>query len=220
MSVSPDGCTIKAPKSGGPLEWRFDNPPKVRAVEPGSPAEEAGIEPGDRITHVDGLEIDSEDGGKRFSSIKPGETVEVKVRRNGTEKVIKLQATEPPQAILERDLAREKEYEQAVRAYEEMARSQEGRARELDQLAREREVLARERAKEYESLARAYERDAQMRGLDPESMPVRFLETFDGSKVEVRGEDSVRVTRDESAGEIVIRTRDAFVRIKLPDKKN
>jgi predicted metalloprotease with PDZ domain len=146
-----------------PLEWRFDNPPKVRAVEPGSPAAEAGIEAGDKITHVDGLKIDSEDGGKRFSSIKPGQTVEIKVRRNGIDKAIDLQATEPPQAVLERDL---------------------------------------------------------MCGLDPESMPVRFLETSDGAKIEVRGEDSVRVTRDESAGEIVIRTRDAFVRIKLPDKKN
>lgn len=95
--------------------------------------------------------------------------------------MIKLQATELPQAILERDLAREREYE---------------------------------------ALARAYELDARMRGLDPEDLPVRFFETFDGSKVEVRGQDSVRGTRDESAGEIVIRTRDAFVRIKLADKKN
>jgi membrane-associated protease RseP (regulator of RpoE activity) len=215
MSVSSDGCTIKASKSGGPLEWRFDNPPKVRTVEPGSPAEAAGIEAGDRITHVDGLKIDSEDGGKRFSSIKPGETVEIKARRNGIDKVIKLQAIETPQAILDR----EREYERAARAYEERTRSQEGRAREIEEFSRQREVVARERAKEYEALGRAYEFDAQTRGLDPESMPVRFLETSDGSKIEVRGEDSVRVIRDESTGEIVVKTRDVFVRIKLPEKK-
>ncbi len=58
-----------------------------------------------------------------------------------------------------------------------------------------------------------------LRGVDPESSPLRFLETVDGTQVEVRGEDTVRVTRDESAGEIVVRTRDAFVRIKLPEKK-
>ena len=215
MSVSLDGCTIKAPKSGGALEWRFDNPPKVRAVEPGSPAEEAGIEAGDKITHVDGLEIDSEDGGKRFSAIKPGETVEVKVRRNGIDKVVRLKATEPPQAVLDR----EREYDRAAQSYEERARSQERRARELEELSRQRQIVALERAREYEELARAYEMDGQLRGVDPENWPVRFRETIDGTKVEVRGEDSVRVIRDEASGEIVVKTRDAFVRIKILEKK-
>jgi membrane-associated protease RseP (regulator of RpoE activity) len=219
MSISPDGCTfkatIKASKTGGPLEWRFDTPPKVGAVEPGSPAEKAGIEAGDRITHIDGLKIDSDEGGKRFSSIKPGETVEVKVRRDGVEKVMALKAMEPPQAMLER----EEEYERAVRAYEERARSQDAKARDIEELARQREIVARERAMEYEALAREYEHDAQTRGIDPESLPVRFIETVDAAKIEVRGEDSVSVIRDEAAGEIVIRTRDSFVRIKLPEKK-
>ena len=65
-----------------------------------------------------------------------------------------------------------------------------------------------------------FDNSPKVRGLDPEDSPVRFLETFGGAKVEVRGEDSVRVTRDESSGEILIRTRDAFVRIRLPEKKN
>ena len=98
------------------------------------------------------------------------------------------------------------------RVHESEVIAQEARARQYEERVRRLE-------KEYEAAARAYAEDARRSGVDPESSPVRFIETLDGAKVEVRGEDTVRVTRDESAGEIIIRTRDAFVRIRLPEKK-
>jgi len=55
--------------------WDFSSPPTVESVEPGSPADRAGIREGDRITHIDGFAITSAEGGKRFGGVKPGQAV-------------------------------------------------------------------------------------------------------------------------------------------------
>jgi S1-C subfamily serine protease len=220
MQISCGECTITISKEDHSLRWLFDNPPEVESVEPGGPAEEAGLEPGDVLTHVDGVKLDTKKGGERFSSIEPGETVEWKARRGGKELTVRMKAAEPPQAVLERERALESVYESTAREYAQRALASQERVREQESRARLSEERVRELEREYDAAAKAYAKVAREGALDPESSPVRFFETFDGTKVEVRGEDSVRVTRDESAGEIVIRTRDAFVRIKLPDKKN
>jgi hypothetical protein len=50
-------------------------------VETGSPAHGAVIRRGDIITHVDSHAITSADGGRRWASLEPGETVRVRYRR-------------------------------------------------------------------------------------------------------------------------------------------
>jgi membrane-associated protease RseP (regulator of RpoE activity) len=50
-------------------------PPVVVRVEPGSPAERAGIRPGDRLTHVAGVAITGAEGWPRFQAIRPGHGV-------------------------------------------------------------------------------------------------------------------------------------------------
>ena len=57
----------------------------IVAVEPGGPAEEAGLEEGDIITAVDGVELDQDN---QFINLvifehKPGDTVTLTVNRNG-----------------------------------------------------------------------------------------------------------------------------------------
>jgi len=64
-----------------------DVKPVVRAVEPGSMAQEAGIRAGDRIVGLDGERIESWDGFERqMSGREPGEQVGVTVVRDGSQK--------------------------------------------------------------------------------------------------------------------------------------
>jgi hypothetical protein len=66
----------------GTKKWHFQSEPKIRAIDPDSPA--AGIlERGDVIVEIDGMLITTRKAGKRFGSIEPGETVEFTVRRDG-----------------------------------------------------------------------------------------------------------------------------------------
>lgn len=219
MQISCGECTVKMSKEDHSLQWLFDNPPEIETVEPGGPAAEAGLEPGDVLTHVDGVKLDTKKGGELFSSIEPGDTVEWKARRGGNELTVRMKAAEPPQAVLERERVLESVYESTAREYAKRAGAYADKVLAQEARARQSEERVRQLEKEYEAAARAYAEDARRSGVDPENSPVRFIETLDGAKVEVRGEDTVRVTRDESAGEIIIRTRDAFVRIRLPEKK-
>lgn len=97
MGISCDGCTIKRSKDGGHAQWSFDKPPSVQSVDPGGPAYEAGLREGDLLTHIDGIKLDSRRGGKRFSSLEPGEKVTWTVRRDGEKHTIEMVATEHPE---------------------------------------------------------------------------------------------------------------------------
>ena len=55
--------------------WRFSNPIQVVGLELGGPADRAGIRVEERITHVNGISIDSPAGGDAFSNLRPGQTV-------------------------------------------------------------------------------------------------------------------------------------------------
>jgi len=66
-----------------------DVKPIVRAVEPGSMAQEVGIRAGDRIVGLDGERIKTWDGFERqMSGREPGEKVSVTVLRDGSQKTL------------------------------------------------------------------------------------------------------------------------------------
>jgi PDZ domain len=71
----------KAP--GQPVVWNFLEPPVVTAIDDDGPARRAGLLPGDTLTHIDGVLITSETGGRRFGAIRPGQEVAFGFRRNG-----------------------------------------------------------------------------------------------------------------------------------------
>ncbi|NIW37821.1 MAG: hypothetical protein GWN32_15395, partial [Gemmatimonadetes bacterium] len=48
------------------MVWSFSTPPLINWVYEGGPAYEAGIRPGDLLLGVDGLNIVTEEGGRRF----------------------------------------------------------------------------------------------------------------------------------------------------------
>ena len=50
-------------------------------VERNSPAGRAGLQSGDRITHIDGVSILSKEGGKKFGAVEAGQKVKLTLRR-------------------------------------------------------------------------------------------------------------------------------------------
>lgn len=72
--------------SGRPGEspvWESDEAPELAMVAGGSPADRAGLRPGDRITHIDGVSILTREGQRRFGRVRPRQTVRLTVRRDG-----------------------------------------------------------------------------------------------------------------------------------------
>jgi hypothetical protein len=74
--------------------WQFDELPEIHTVDPESPADEAGLTPGDVLTHIDGVALDTDEGGRRFSAVRPGQRVEWTVRRDGKARTVEVVAEE------------------------------------------------------------------------------------------------------------------------------
>jgi membrane-associated protease RseP (regulator of RpoE activity) len=70
----------------------------VENVEPGSPAQRAGIRRGDRLTHVDGLALTTPRGAQRFAAIRPGQAVTWTYRRGSGVHTARTTASRRPDA--------------------------------------------------------------------------------------------------------------------------
>lgn len=72
----------------------------ITDVAGGSPAEKAGLKPGDVVRHVNGREIkDPQELRNRIAQIDVGTTMEVAVLRGGEELKVKAQIEEPPSEV-------------------------------------------------------------------------------------------------------------------------
>jgi len=81
FGLSCENCTVRRNHETDSYTWEFENPPKVYNVESDSPAFEAGLRRRDKLTHIDGIPLDSEQGGLRFSTLEPGDSVTWTVSR-------------------------------------------------------------------------------------------------------------------------------------------
>ncbi len=90
-------CTVRRHRRGDEETdhlWSFRTPPKILAVFDGSPADRAGLEPGDVLTAIDGSPLTDERGARRFSTVQPGETVRLTVQREGESLTVGIAAVE------------------------------------------------------------------------------------------------------------------------------
>src|SRR6516225_9275250 len=83
-----------------PVELGFDNQympanhsQLVQSVVPGSPAERAGMKPGDRIIRINGAQLEEDSLIRVWFQHKPGDSVELAIQRPGVSDPIDLQAT-------------------------------------------------------------------------------------------------------------------------------
>jgi hypothetical protein len=84
--------------ANGPVEWHFYEPPTVDQVAPNGPADRAGLEQGDTLTHVDGQSLITQEGGRRFGAIRAGQPVRLGYRRLGTFRTTTLHPISRPAA--------------------------------------------------------------------------------------------------------------------------
>jgi len=83
-----------------PVELGFDNQYQagdhsqlIESVYPGSPAEQAGMKPGDRIIRINGAQVDEDTMTRVWAQEKPGDGVELTIQRPGAASPIVLHGT-------------------------------------------------------------------------------------------------------------------------------
>jgi membrane-associated protease RseP (regulator of RpoE activity) len=87
-------CTVGPAADNGARRFIFRSEPMVLGVVRGSPS--YGIlSRGDVITHINGYSILTSEGARRFSSIEPGDDVDLTFKRDGRTMKASLHASEP-----------------------------------------------------------------------------------------------------------------------------
>ena len=238
FSISCGECYIEMPRpmieAQEPVIWRFRNPPEIYNVEPNTPAWRAGIRRGDRITHIDGIEITREEAGKRFGSVRAGQTLSFRLVRDGDARNVSLKAemraptAESVEAMrTARELITEMERQQrSERELIDKLKTDQGTVERelLDRLRREQEEQTRNLTELQRSLARA-EVEARAAGarervrtVTPTMLSsvgggaIRYSGKMGDVDVEVRGGSGVVVHETET--ETIITIGDTVVRLK------
>lgn len=89
VSVTPAEAEVQGGDRG--TRTQFSAGARIREVVSGSPADEAGLEPGDVVTDVDGRTVkDSESLTATVRQFAPGDTARVTVRRDGGEETVEV----------------------------------------------------------------------------------------------------------------------------------
>ncbi|MCP4655698.1 MAG: PDZ domain-containing protein, partial [bacterium] len=201
------------------------------SVDPASPAAQAGLRRGDRLTHVDGLAITSPEGSARFFTVVPGKKVRLSYERSGRASEIELIAEErPSQRIRTRVRARARSQWRA--RLEELGRElteqlTSGSAPSAEEIREEIRRHIDELVAELDEAGAGVPPEGDKWGVPPEGdkweVPVpasdpsehnlRYAGTLGDTDLEVRGSDSVEVTVDAGGERIFIRTGDATIRL-------
>lgn len=82
-ALSCRGCGWEQEQGDAHPRWESSDLPMVHAVQPGGPAEQAGIRAGDRLVGIAGQPITSRDGGSRLGAANPGAPLAVTIERGG-----------------------------------------------------------------------------------------------------------------------------------------
>lgn len=138
IGLSCDNCTLRRSRSE-PGRWWFSALPTVYGVDPESPAHRAGLRNGDTLIAIDGQNLTSEEGGRAFARVAPGQRIRLTYRRDGREREARMTAAERPEsaamaATAERmRLLQDSQLHRLDQSRQEMARA----AQEISRLQRE-----------------------------------------------------------------------------------
>ncbi|MEE8477170.1 MAG: PDZ domain-containing protein [Gemmatimonadales bacterium] len=190
--------------------WEFSENPRVFSVDEDGPADRAGLRRGDILTHIDGLALLSDEGGKRLGQAKSGDEVEFVYRRGTTVGTAKLTAAREPTV---RGLATGRSYSRSLALLE---RSLSRIERTTDAEVRAEVALLQNQLREAE-VVRLEATQQVIRDLRVRTRPLRYSGTIAKVNITVVSHGSVVVSRDETTGEIVITTSDATIRVKPED---
>ncbi|HEX5725263.1 MAG TPA: PDZ domain-containing protein [Longimicrobiaceae bacterium] len=93
LRVDCGGCGWRLTDRG--WRWRSAEPLTVSDVEPGGPADRAGIRPGDVLLRIDGRSLAQEAGAQYVSRLRPGQRVTLELQRGGRRVRVQVQPRAP-----------------------------------------------------------------------------------------------------------------------------
>jgi hypothetical protein len=197
IGLSCNECGISADAPEGERVWEFRDQPEISYVDPDSPAARSGLRRGDVLTHIDGIALVSEEGGRAFGAVRPGQSVRLGYKRGEERGSLRVVAMARPDADMEL-------------------------ARRMTELREQIRVLEQQRSTE--DMARSMAGLRRLTSIDPEiwkagKRSLRYSGAVGSSDVEVRGLGTVAVSKDERTGELIITTSDATIRVR-PAEKN
>jgi hypothetical protein len=230
IGLSCNDCSLESDEKG--TVWGFESAPRIQYVDPGSPADRAGVQSGDVLVEIDGMPITSRGAGRRFGTVQPGEKVRWTYERAGKKHQAVLTVEEHPDADVdihpqiaaEIELALEKLQEEQERLREADGGLQKEEAQRMFEMAvkemeQARDALERDYARAWPKTPPAVMHLPAVPAPPAPPLPpapphnLRYEGTIAGSQVEVRGSGAVVVTEDDE-DEIVITTPDATIRIR------
>jgi S1-C subfamily serine protease len=85
-------CTMV--REDGRERWTFAEPPAINEISRGDPADRAGVRRGDILLAIDGHAITSTEAHGRLAGVQAGQTLRLRISRNGTERDILVTAIE------------------------------------------------------------------------------------------------------------------------------
>jgi hypothetical protein len=212
FAMQCDECSAIMQPSDSVAVWVFETRPRIYSVEPGSPAAKAGLLRGDEITHIDGVSILTEEGGRRFSMTRPGQRVRWTVLREGAPRQALALAQVRPERRPEQVAAEERAKKMAELRLESRRL---GQIQDLDRLRAEIERLNERIA----DLQLDTPRPSLLRRAPAAPRPLRYAGVIGATEVEVRGPSSVVVSAGEDQDELVINIGESVIVIRKSAKK-
>ncbi len=157
--------------------WVFTESPVLYQVDPGGPADRAGLRTGDTLLTINGRALTTAVGGRAFANMAPGVAVQLGFRRDGRARTARVVPEEPPTRGVDR--AEAESLAESLRARQEAAqaltrnyqREAERAQRELTRAQQELERSQKELSDSSRQLIRQYLEQAR-RSLELSQSPL------------------------------------------------